>query len=89
MSILNADILHILISELPRERGNVSSTLLNLASASHHFREACLPFLFAEVRWPHKSKADKEHGLLFYPEALWPYIRSADFLVSFSLYLFV
>ncbi|KIJ15831.1 hypothetical protein PAXINDRAFT_76464 [Paxillus involutus ATCC 200175] len=86
MSILNADILHILISELPRERGNVSSTLLNLASASHHFREACLPFLFAEVRWPHKSKADKEHGLLFYPEALWPYIRSADFLVSFSLH---
>ncbi|KAF9220353.1 hypothetical protein BS17DRAFT_715009 [Gyrodon lividus] len=75
MSILNADILHILISELPRERGNISSTLLNLASASHLFREACLPFLFSEVRWPHKSKADKEHGLLFYPEALWPYIR--------------
>ncbi|KAF9235453.1 hypothetical protein BU15DRAFT_89563 [Melanogaster broomeanus] len=75
MSILNGDILHILISGLPRERGHSSSTLLNLASVSRHFRETCLPFLFAEVRWPHKSKADPELGLLFYPEPLWPYIR--------------
>ncbi|KIJ63983.1 hypothetical protein HYDPIDRAFT_28876 [Hydnomerulius pinastri MD-312] len=75
MSILNADILHILISELPREISGISPTLLNFASASRSFREASLPFLFAEVRWPHKSKADKEHGLHFYPEGLWPYIR--------------
>ncbi|KAH7890231.1 hypothetical protein F5I97DRAFT_1833688 [Phlebopus sp. FC_14] len=76
MSILNADILHILISELlPSKGSSPKTTLLNLASASRHFREACLPFLFAEVRWPHKSKADKESGLQFYPDTLWPYIR--------------
>lgn len=75
MSILNADITHILINDLLSSNGGAPSTLLNLASTTRSFRESCLPYLFSEVRWPHKSKADKESGLRFFPEGIWPYIR--------------
>jgi len=75
MSILNADVTHILINDLLPANGSPPSELLNFASTSRSFREACLPYLFSEVRWPHKSKADKESGLHFFPDGLWPYIR--------------
>ncbi|KAG1730122.1 uncharacterized protein EDB91DRAFT_1059702 [Suillus paluster] len=75
MSILNADITHILINDLLSSNESAPSALLNLASTTRSFRESCLPFLFSEVRWPHKSKGDKESGLHFFPEGLWPYIR--------------
>ncbi|OJA08623.1 hypothetical protein AZE42_04833 [Rhizopogon vesiculosus] len=75
MSILNADITHILINDLLPTNGGPPSELLNFASTSRSFRDSCLPYLFSDVRWPHKSKADKESGLHFFPEGLWPYIR--------------
>lgn len=75
MSILNADITHILINDLLSINGGAPSALLTLASTTRSFRESCLPYLFSEVRWPHKFKADEESGLHFFPESLWPYIR--------------
>lgn len=83
MSLI-ADIFPLVITHLlPTGRDTVSPSLLNLASTSRHVRQACLPFLFAEVRWPQRSKADREHGLLFYPESLWPYFRSVIVLSDF------
>ncbi|KAG2357716.1 hypothetical protein BDR07DRAFT_1612346 [Suillus spraguei] len=75
MSILNADIMHILINDLLSSNGGAPSALLTLASATRSFRDSCLPYLFSEVRWPHKLKADEESGLHFFPESLWPHIR--------------
>ncbi|KAL4063433.1 hypothetical protein J3A83DRAFT_4106346 [Scleroderma citrinum] len=76
MSILNADVLHILSNELLQMEGRrLGSSLLNLSAASRLFRQACLPVIFSQVRWPHKSKVDSENGLLFVPESLRPYIR--------------
>lgn len=75
MSILNADITHILINDLLSSNGGGPSALLTLASTTRSFRESCLPYLFSEVRWPHKFKASNESGLHFFPEGLWPYIR--------------
>jgi hypothetical protein len=85
MSLI-ADIFPLVITHLPTGKDTVSPSLLNLASTSRHVRQACLPVLFADVRWPQRSKADKEHGLLFYPEALWPYFRSVIFLFDFIVY---
>ncbi|KAG6334528.1 hypothetical protein ID866_4562 [Astraeus odoratus] len=76
MSILNEDVLHILSNELLQWEGRgVDSSLLNLSTASRLFRQACLPVIFSDVRWPHKSKVDAENGLLFFPVSLRPYIR--------------
>ncbi|KAG9311269.1 hypothetical protein JVU11DRAFT_8355 [Chiua virens] len=75
MSLI-ADIFPLVISQLVSTgRDAVSPSLLSLSTTSRHVRQACLPFLFGEVRWPQKSKADRDNGLLFYPESLWPYIR--------------
>ncbi|KAH0826307.1 hypothetical protein J3R83DRAFT_5252 [Lanmaoa asiatica] len=76
MSLLIADIFPLLITHLrPSGSELVSPSLLSLSSTSRQVREACLPFLFAEARWPQRSKTDRDHGLIFYPESLWPYIR--------------
>lgn len=83
MSLI-ADIFPLVITHLlPTGRDSVSPSLLNLATTSRHVRQACLPFLFAEVRWPQRSKTDREYGLLFYPDSLWPYIRYAILFIPF------
>ena len=68
--MFDAYITHILINDLLPTNGGPPSDLLNLASTSRSFRESCLPHLFPDVRCPHKSKADKESGLHFFPEGL-------------------
>ncbi|KAF8133011.1 hypothetical protein EV363DRAFT_1162912 [Boletus edulis] len=79
MSLI-ADIFPLVITHLvPTGRDTVSPSLLTLASTSRLVRQACLPFLFAEVRWPQKHKTDRDNDLLFYPESLWPYIRHVIF----------
>lgn len=82
---LIADIFPLLITHLlPSGSDPVPLSLLALSATSRHVRDACLPFLFADARWPQRSKADRDHGLLFYPESLWPYFRSLPSLILFS-----
>ncbi|KAI6130991.1 hypothetical protein EV401DRAFT_488359 [Pisolithus croceorrhizus] len=76
MSILNADVLHIVSNELLYIEGRgTGSSLLNLSIVSRLCRQACLPIIFSEVRWPHKSKTDPDNGLSFLPESLRPHVR--------------
>jgi len=88
MSILNADVLHILSNELLQmEGGGAPSSLLSLSAASRLLRHACLPIIFSQVRWPHKSKVDAERRLLFFPESLQTYIRSEAVISTRAAYL--
>lgn len=76
MSILNADVLHIVSNELlHREGRGTGSSLLSLSVASRLCRQACLPIIFSDVRWPHKSKTDPDNKLSFLPESLRPHVR--------------
>ncbi|KAI6044577.1 hypothetical protein EDC04DRAFT_319263 [Pisolithus marmoratus] len=81
MSILNADVLHIVSNELLyREGRGAGSSLLNLSAVSRLCRQACLPIIFSEVRWPHKSKTGPDNTLSFLPESLRPHVRHLQLL---------
>lgn len=76
MSILNGDVLHIVSNELfYSEGGGTGSSLLNLSIVSRLCRQACLPIIFSEVRWPRKSKTNPDDELCFLPESLRPHVR--------------
>ncbi|EGN94330.1 hypothetical protein SERLA73DRAFT_188149 [Serpula lacrymans var. lacrymans S7.3] len=76
MLVLNADILHVLIAELlSNDDTEVRSSLSTLSRTSRVIRDSCLPYLFAEVKWPHQEMYDDISGLHFFPETLWSYFR--------------
>lgn len=73
---LNLDILYDIVAEVARFDSNDSrAILLSLTLSCRTVNDSIRPILFSKVHWPHPNKHDASTGLLFFPEALWPYFR--------------
>lgn len=70
---LDPDTLFAVINEVALFRD--WTTLLSFSSTCSAIRSAWLPYIFADVRWPHASKHNDSDGLEFFPEPLWKHFR--------------
>lgn len=76
MPPLDSDIAYALVKEaVALHRKSDLDAIRALSSTCRILRDACLPFLFSDVHWPHASKHDEESGLQFFPQSLWPFFR--------------
>ena len=69
---LDADILYEIVTEVASDHRH---RLLNLSLTCRTLLYATRPFIFSKVKWPHQNQHDKESGLHFPPQVLWPYIK--------------
>ena len=70
---LDPDTLFAVINEVALFRD--WTTLLSFSSTCSAIRSAWLPYIFADVKWPHASKHNDLDGLEFFPESLWKHFR--------------
>jgi hypothetical protein len=76
MPRLNLDILYEIVDQVSGfDCKNRRAILLSLALTCRDVNNSIRPILFHRVNWPHPDKFDQESGLLFFPEALWPYFK--------------
>ncbi|KAF8184834.1 hypothetical protein BJ912DRAFT_852956 [Pholiota molesta] len=80
MPRLNLDILYEIVDQVSGfDCKNRRAILLSLALTCRDVNNSIRPILFHSVNWPHPDKFDQESGLLFFPEALWPYFKIFHF----------